>query len=57
MALKQAGGSVSWTFEARGEVTGAPLVTNEAIYVTERAKNGDQSQPGQFYRLTKKEPQ
>lgn len=53
-ALKQAGGSVSWTFEARGEVTGAPLVTNEAIYVTERAKNGDQSQPGQCYRLTKK---
>lgn len=56
-ALKQTDGSISWTFQARGNVTGAPLVTDDAIYVTERAKNGDISQPGQCYRLTNKEYQ
>ena len=51
-ALKQVDGSISWTFEARGEVTGAPCVTSDSIYVTERAKNGKQTQPGQCYRLS-----
>lgn len=50
-ALTQADGSVSWTFEARGEVTGAPCVTAEAIYFTERAKDGERTQPGRCYRL------
>ena len=56
-ALKQVDGSISWTFEARGEITGAPCVTSDAIYVTERAKNGKQTQPGQCYRLIEEDGQ
>jgi len=51
-ALSQRDGSVTWSFSGRGEITSAPAVTADAIYVTERARNGESDYPGMLYRLT-----
>lgn len=50
-ALDRADGSIVWSFEARGEVTSAPAITSDAIYFTERAKNGQADYPGMLYKL------
>lgn len=48
-ALHRNSGRTIWTADARGEVTSAPLVTDDAVYVAERRPS--ETDPGMFYRL------
>ena len=50
-AINKNNGSITWAVTNRGEVTSAPLVTENAIYYTERAAEGDPTQPGMCYKL------
>ncbi|MFB6222478.1 MAG: PQQ-binding-like beta-propeller repeat protein [Haloarcula sp.] len=50
-ALDRRSGEAVWTTANRGHVSSAPLVTDDAVYYTERAADGDPDQPGLCYKL------
>ncbi|WP_135303830.1 outer membrane protein assembly factor BamB family protein [Haloarcula amylovorans] len=53
-ALERETGDVTWSVPNRGHVTSAPLVTEDAIYYTERAQWDDEELvgPGYLYKLS-----
>ncbi|WP_254272390.1 PQQ-binding-like beta-propeller repeat protein [Haloarcula marina] len=50
-ALDRKSGEVAWAVDNRGHVTSAPLVTEDAVYYTERAVDGAADRPGRLYKL------
>jgi len=53
-ALDRDDGSVTWTAEGRGDVTSAPIVTDDGIYYAERAPQ-DSDEAGMCYKLVASE--